>query len=72
VPSCPSDRTLIIEGPLNGGLQEPLSELVAAVEAMKTVPWTTLQELKGDETVLKKLDEVESLLQSLRKALKSE
>ena len=51
---------------------EPLSELVAAVEAMKTVPWTTLQELKGDETVLRKLDEAESLLRSLRKALKSE
>jgi ParB family chromosome partitioning protein len=51
---------------------EPLSELVAAVEAMKIVPWTTLQELKGDETVLKKLDEAESLLRSLRKALKSE
>lgn len=50
---------------------EPLCELVAAVEAMKTVPWTTLQELKGNETVLKKLDEAESLLQSLRKALKS-
>lgn len=51
---------------------EPLSELVAAIEAMKTVPWTTLQELKGDEAVLKKLDEAESLLRSLRKALKSE
>jgi ParB family chromosome partitioning protein len=51
---------------------ERLSELVAAIEAMKTVPWTTLQELKGDEAVLKKLDEAESLLRSLRKALKSE
>ena len=51
---------------------QPLSELVAAIDAMKTVPWTTLQELKGDETVLKKLDEAEDLLRSLRKALKSE
>ena len=51
---------------------EHLSELAAAVEAMKAVPWTTLQELRGDATVLKKLDEAESLLQSLRKALKSE
>jgi len=49
-----------------------LGELGAAVEAMKRVPWTTLQELKGDETVLKKLDEAESLLRSLRKALTSE
>jgi ParB family transcriptional regulator, chromosome partitioning protein len=47
----------------------PLGELMAAVEAMKRVPWTTLQELKGDETSLKNLDEAESLLRSLRKAL---
>jgi ParB family transcriptional regulator, chromosome partitioning protein len=51
---------------------QPLGELGAAVEAMKSVPWTRLQELKGDEMVLKKLDEAESLLRSLRKALTSE
>jgi len=51
---------------------QPLGGLEAAVEAMKSVPWTTLQELKGDQIVLKKLDEAESLLRSLRKALTSE
>ncbi len=51
---------------------QPLSELGAAVEAMKSVPWTTLQKLKGDEVVLRKLDEAEGLLRSLRKALTSE
>ena len=51
---------------------KPLSELEAAVEAMKGVPWTALQELKGDSAVLKKLEEAESLLKSLRKALSSE
>jgi len=51
---------------------QPLSQLGAAVEAMKSVHWITLQELKGDEMVLKKLDEAESLLRSLRKALTSE
>ncbi len=51
---------------------QPLGELGAAVEAMKSVPWTKLQELKGDEMVLKKLDEAEALLKSLRKALMSE
>jgi ParB family chromosome partitioning protein len=51
---------------------EPISGLGAALEAMKSVPWTTLQELKGDERVLRKLDEAESLLKSLRKALASE
>src|ERR1700693_3130372 len=30
--------------------EQPLNELGAAIEAMKSVPWTTLQELKGDET----------------------
>jgi ParB family chromosome partitioning protein len=51
---------------------QPLSELGAALEAMKGVPWTTLQGLKGDPAVLKKLDEAESLLKSLRKALAPE
>lgn len=44
-------------------------ELDIAVEAMKNVPWTALQELKGDAAVLKKIDEAEALLRSLRKAL---
>jgi ParB family chromosome partitioning protein len=44
-------------------------DLEAAVEAMKGVPWTVLQELKGDPQILKKIDDVETLLQSLRKAL---
>jgi ParB family chromosome partitioning protein len=52
--------------------EEPMGGLGAALEAMKSVPWTTLHELKGDERVLRKLDEAESLLRSLRKALTSE
>ena len=48
-----------------------LTDLETAVEAMKTVPWTLLQELKGDPDVLKKLDDAENLLKSLRKALTS-
>jgi len=52
----------------NDGL---LTDLETAVEAMKNVPWTTLQELKGDSDVLKKLDDAEILLKSLRKALTS-
>jgi ParB family transcriptional regulator, chromosome partitioning protein len=51
---------------------EPISGLGAAVEAMKSVPWTTLQELKGNESVLRKLEEAENLLKSLRKALAPE
>jgi ParB family chromosome partitioning protein len=49
-----------------GGLS---GDLEAAVEAMKGVPWTTLQDLKGDPDILKKIDDAEALLRSLRKAL---
>jgi ParB family chromosome partitioning protein len=38
---------------------------------MKSVPWTTLQEIKGDTSVLKKIEDAEELLKSLRKALTS-
>ena len=51
---------------------QPFSELGAAIDAMKSVPWTTLQELKGDAAALSKLDEAEALLKSLRKALSPE
>jgi ParB family chromosome partitioning protein len=51
---------------------EPFQGLGAAVEEMKNLSWTTLEELKGNEGVLKKLDEAERLLRSLRKALASE
>jgi len=46
-------------------------DLDLAVEAMKRVPWTTLAELKGDREILKKIDEAEALLKSLRKTLSS-
>lgn len=45
------------------------SELESAVEAMKNVPWTVLQELKGDPNILKRIEDAEALLKSLRKAL---
>jgi ParB family chromosome partitioning protein len=46
-----------------------LAELESAVEAMKNVPWTALQQLKGNAAALKKIDDAEELLKSLRKAL---
>jgi ParB family chromosome partitioning protein len=52
--------------PSKGGLA---GDLEAAVDAMKKVPFSTLQELKGDEDILKKIAEAEALLQSLRGAL---
>lgn len=49
-----------------GGLS---GDLEVAVEAMKNVPWTALQELKGNPDILRKIDDAEALLRSLRKAL---
>lgn len=46
-------------------------ELDAAVDAMKRVPWTALEELKGDADLLKKIDDAQALLKSLRKTLTS-
>lgn len=47
-----------------------LANLEAAVESMKNVPWTTLQSMKGDAELVKKIEDVEALLKSLRNALK--
>jgi ParB family chromosome partitioning protein len=44
-------------------------DLDAAIEAMKRVPWTMLADLKGDPELLKKIDDAEALLKSLRKTL---
>lgn len=46
-----------------------LVELDSAVETMKNIPWTALQQMKGDPDVLKKLEDAERLFQSLRQAL---
>src|SRR5258708_18491378 len=64
------DSAMLRVGPSLRKAKTGLSgELDVAVEAMKNVPWTALQELKGDAAVLKKIDEAEALLRSLRKAL---
>lgn len=44
-------------------------ELEAAMEAMRRVPWTALDELRGNEEVLHRIDDAEALLRSLRNAL---
>ena len=46
-----------------------VSDLDAIMEAMRRVPWTTLEELKGNPDVLKRIDDAEALLKSLRKTL---
>jgi ParB family chromosome partitioning protein len=51
-----------------GGLE---ADLDAVVEAVKHLPWTALAELKGNHDILKKIDDTEALLKSLRKTLSS-
>lgn len=48
-----------------------VGDLDATMEALKRVPWTALEEMKGNPDVLKRIDEVEGLLKSLRKTLSS-
>jgi ParB family chromosome partitioning protein len=57
-----------VEKKENDGL---LTNLETAVEAMKSVPWTALQELKGNPELLQKIGDAEELLKSLRKVLTS-
>ena len=45
------------------------SELEAIVDAVKAVPWTAMQDLKGNPELLKRIEEAEAVLRSLRKAL---
>lgn len=63
---------LRIRPPEKKGGDGLLTDLDAAVEAMKSVPWTMLQEMKGDTDLLKRIDDAEGMLKALRKALTSE
>jgi ParB family transcriptional regulator, chromosome partitioning protein len=60
---------LRIAVPEKSGKAEPLGELDAAMEAMRRVPWTTLQQLRGDADVIRRITDAEDLLKSLRDAL---
>lgn len=46
-------------------------DLDSIMEAMKGVPWTALEELKGNPEILKKIDDAEALIKSLRNSLSS-
>jgi ParB family chromosome partitioning protein len=66
------DSALLRVGPSAKKERAGLSgDLDAAVESMKSVPWTELAKLKDDPDLLKKIDEAEALLRSLRQTLKS-
>jgi ParB family chromosome partitioning protein len=48
-----------------------LDKMESALTALKGLPWTTFQQMKGDRKVLMKIEEAEELLKSLRQALTS-
>lgn len=48
-----------------------VGELDAAMNAMRRVSWTALEDLKGNPEILKRIDDAEALLRSLRKTLSS-
>jgi ParB family chromosome partitioning protein len=48
-----------------------ISQLEVAMNAIRQTPWTQLDELKGDPTVLRRIDEAAKLLSDLRNNLSS-
>jgi ParB family chromosome partitioning protein len=46
-----------------------LGDIESLSEAIKRYPWTTLASLKGDQQVIRKIEETEKLLKELRKSL---
>ena len=48
---------------------ELIAELESAMTAMRGLPWTTLEELKGNSEVIQRIEEAGVLLSALRKAL---
>jgi ParB family chromosome partitioning protein len=66
------DSAMLRIGPLQKKDKSGLAgDLEAAIESMKRVPWTALSDLKGNPDLLRKIDDAEALLKSLRKALES-
>ena len=44
-------------------------ELRSAIDAMKSIPWTALDDMRGDPDLIARLDEAEVLLRNLRESL---
>jgi ParB family chromosome partitioning protein len=46
-----------------------LGEIDELAEAIKRYPWTTLASMRGDQQVIRKIEEAEKLLRELKKSL---
>ena len=53
----------------NPSRRGPVDELAAATQAIRKMPWTQVQQLRGDPRVLEQIDEATELLQALRQSL---
>lgn len=63
------DSALLRIAPQDGKDTGLASDLDSMIEAMKRLPWTALQDLKGDKRVLESIDNAQALLKNLRKSL---
>jgi ParB family chromosome partitioning protein len=66
-----SSMLRIVGAPRKSSPTNLLTEIDSVTEAIKRIPWMTLEELKGNAEVVQKLNEAEELLRSLRKNLSS-
>jgi ParB family transcriptional regulator, chromosome partitioning protein len=68
------ESSLILVSP-NESRSSPVgisSDLNSAVESMKHLPWTAVEELRGDADILSKLDEAQALITRLKRILSAE
>jgi len=63
------DAALLRIAPIDRNIAGIAGELDSTINAMKNLSWTTLAELKGDQKLLKRIDDAESLLSNLKKML---
>lgn len=63
------DSAMLRVGPAEKKKSGLVSDLDSAVEAMKRLPWTAIAEMRGNPEILRRLEEAESLLRSLRRTL---
>ena len=68
-PNADIETSLLRVAPLARKTDGLAGELESIVDTVKGVPWTVLEELKGNVEILKMLDDAEMVLNSLRKTL---
>ena len=65
------DSAMLRVAPEKGAQTGLVGQLDAMMNAIRQMPWTQLEELKGDPDLLEHIDEAETLLKTLRKNVSS-